>query len=177
MQQEIAVRAARHDDIPAVQHVAAVTWRATYSGEISEADITQFLACAYSERSLTSALSRLSAGFVVAERAGQVIGYAMAGLNRDGEPELHAIYVLPEHHGRGVGRALWIAATDSLVRQGYTRLCCWVLAGNGPARRFYESHGAFLAEERGFAIGSTMVREARYCVNLGRTSSSNEVAP
>ncbi|HYI14458.1 MAG TPA: GNAT family N-acetyltransferase [Thermomicrobiales bacterium] len=168
MQHGVAVRTARSDDVPAVQRVAAVTWRATYAGQIPEADIAQFLESAYSERNLTAALSRLADGFIVAESDGVATGYAMAGLNREGEPELYALYVLPEHQGAGVGQALWDAAKAALAVQGYSRMCCWVLAGNDRARHFYERQGAFLSEEREFAIGTTMVREARYCVAIGR---------
>jgi hypothetical protein len=61
---------------------------------------------------------------------------------------------------------LWNAARDELARQGYSRMCCWVLASNDRARRFYERQGAFLSEEREFAIGATMIREARYCLAI-----------
>ena len=162
------IRPARHDDIPAVRHVASVTWRATYAGQIPDVDIDSFLESAYSERSLNTALSRLGDGFVVAEFDGVVVGYAMAGPNREGEPELDAMYVLPEHHGSGAGSRLRNAATDELTQQGHQRMCCWVLSSNVPARRFYERRGAFLSEEREFAVGATMVREARYCVAIDR---------
>jgi ribosomal protein S18 acetylase RimI-like enzyme len=164
----VQIRTATLDDIAAIRHVAATTWRATYSGQIGDADIAQFLDSAYSERNLTIQISRFGAGFVVATIHGSVVGYAMAGLNRDGDAELFAIYVLPEYHGSGVGKRLWDAALVEQVRQGQSRLCCWVLASNARARRFYERQGAFLAEEREFPIGATMIREARYCLSLGQ---------
>jgi ribosomal protein S18 acetylase RimI-like enzyme len=167
----MVIRPARLDDVPAVQHVAGVTWRATYSGKIPDADIDSFLDSAYSERNLTAAVGRLGDGFVVAEVDGVVIGYAMAGLNREGEPELDAIYVVPEHQGSGAGSRLWNAARDELTRQGQRRMCCWVLSSNDRARRFYERRSAFLSEEREFAIGATMIREARYCVALDHQPS------
>jgi hypothetical protein len=43
-----------------------------------------------------------------------------------------------------------------------------VLVSNVRARRFYERQGAFLAEEREFPIGATMIREARYCLSLSQ---------
>ena len=167
----MVIRPARQLDIRAVQHVAGVTWRATYAGQIPDADIDSFLDSAYSERSLTAAVGRLGDGFVVVEVDGVVIGYAIAGLNREGEPELDAIYVLPEHQGSGAGFRLWNAARDELVRQGFSRMCCWVLSSNVRARRFYERQGAFLSEEREFAVGATMILEARYCIAIDRQPS------
>jgi ribosomal protein S18 acetylase RimI-like enzyme len=167
----MVIRPARRADIPTVQHVAGVTWRATYAGQIADTDIASFLESAYCERSLTAAVSRLGDGFVVAEVDGVVIGYAMAGLNREGESELHAIYVLPEHQGSGAGPRLWNAARDELNRQGQRRMCCWVLSSNDRARRFYERRGAFLSEEREFTVGATMVREARYCIAIDLSPS------
>lgn len=163
-----AIRRARHDDISSVRHVADITWRATYTGQIPDSDIEQFLDSAYSERSLTAAVSRLGEGFVVAEADGVVIGYAMAGPNREGEPELYAIYVLPDHHGSGAGYRLWNAVMDALARQDFSRMCCWVLSSNNRARHFYELQGAFLSEEREFAVGATMILEVRYCIAIDR---------
>jgi ribosomal protein S18 acetylase RimI-like enzyme len=165
--QDILIRPARHDDLPAVRQVAGVVWRATYAGSIPDVDIEQFLASEYSERSMTAAVSRLGDGFVVAEAGAAIVGYTMAGVNREGEPELYAIYVLPEHHGRSVGHMLWNAAKDALDRHGHRRMCCWVLASNDRARRFYERQGAFFSEEREFPVGATMIREARYCLDFG----------
>lgn len=47
--------------------------------------------------------------------------------------ELHALYVLPDHHGKGIGRRLLAAA-------GAVSLL-WVLQENHTARRFYAAHG------------------------------------
>ena len=160
----VTIRTAGPNDVDTVRRVAAEAWRATYSGHIPDVDIEHFLDGAYSERNVTRNIATLGEGFLLAEREGEVVGYAMARINRDGEAELDAIYVLPAHHGVGAGRALWDAARDALAHQGYRRMCCWVLAENDRARRFYERQGAILTEEREFAIGATMIREARYCV-------------
>lgn len=164
----LKIRTANLADIAAIQRVAGTTWRSTYAGQIPTDDIEQFLDSAYSLRSLTASISRLGDGFIVAESGGEVIGYVMAGLNRDGAPELYAIYVLEEHHGSGTGHVLWDAALAALARRGHDRMCCWVLASNVRARRFYERRGAILTEHREFAVGATTIHEARYCIALGR---------
>jgi GNAT superfamily N-acetyltransferase len=65
---------------------------------------------------------------IVAEDAGAVIGFVAFE-----EGELSALYVLPDHWGRGVGASL-LAAANPVSR-------LWVLAGNSRARSFYERHG------------------------------------
>lgn len=163
-------RVATADDLAAVQRVAQITWRATYSQAIAKRDIDHFLNWAYGLDRLESHLSRYGDGFLVAELDGQVVGYAMAGLNHDRGPELYALYVLPEQHGDGIGLRLWNAALAQVDRLGETRMCCWVLESNVRARRFYERRGAIMTESQSFPIGASMVEEVRYCAAIGGKS-------
>lgn len=167
MAKDVRVRAATHADGEAIQRVAHIAWRATYAGHIPDEDIEAFLASAYSEQRIVSTIERLGDGYLVAERGDELVGYAVAGENRDGGPELFALYVLPSAHGVGVGFALWNRASDTLARRGHQRMCCWVLAANAVARRFYERQGAILTEERDFTVDASLVRESRYCVQIG----------
>ncbi|MYY00245.1 GNAT family N-acetyltransferase [Streptomyces sp. SID486] len=106
---------------------------------------------------------------LVAERDGEVAGWAAHGPYRDGaaEPgdaELYAIYVDPAHLGRGIGRALLAASVE---RCPCPRMLLWVLKDNTPARRFYERAG-FHADgaEEPFEAGGVPVPEVRYVKNL-----------
>jgi ribosomal protein S18 acetylase RimI-like enzyme len=162
------VRQATEDDISAVQRIARHTWYATYAGHIPDADIEQFIESAYSERALHRALSRLGPGFLVAETEDQIVGYAMVGRATQGMAELYAIYVLPEYHGVGIGKALWRTAVDVVREGGFRALTLWVLASNEPAHRFYERQGAVAQEEREFPVGGGMVLETRYVLWLDR---------
>jgi ribosomal protein S18 acetylase RimI-like enzyme len=69
-------------------------------------------------------------------------------IDASGDAELWALYVVPAEQGRGLGHALWVAA------------------GNAPARRFYEQHGAVSIAERVDRIGDGVVAEVRYRVPL-----------
>lgn len=78
---------------------------------------------------------------VVAEQAGQIIGFAGAGDTRrrpdviNGAPrELYVLYVLAEHHGTGVGQALLDA-----IGAGHLQL--WVAEDNPRAHAFYARNG------------------------------------
>jgi ribosomal protein S18 acetylase RimI-like enzyme len=55
--------------------------------------------------------------------------------------EVLAIYVDPDHQGRGAGRALMDAAVAALQAGGVTEVRLWVLEKNAPARAFYERCG------------------------------------
>jgi len=95
--------------------------------------------------------------FLAAEAPGAgVVGFVRAGANRSvsptGDPlpegfaaawasELYAIYVGPRWLGRGVGRALFHAATASLREIGYPSMCVWVLTANARACGFYQRMG------------------------------------
>lgn len=91
-----------------------------------------------------------SGDIAVADTGDGIIGFAAFD-----EAELHALYVLPPHQGRGVGARLLEAAGD------VSRL--WVLKENSAGRRFYEAHG-WRAE--GTAQASFGATELLYCRDL-----------
>jgi len=77
----------------------------------------------------------------LAEEDGAVIGVLTVG-----DDELYAIYVHPEHWGRGVGQALLDRAHVELAQTcEVATLTC--LVGNARARRFYERNGWELGEQ------------------------------
>jgi ribosomal protein S18 acetylase RimI-like enzyme len=160
------VRRATVDDIPAVLDVARRTWRATYAGKIPDDDVERFVDAAYSAEQLGGAVQRLGDGFAVAVVSSDIVGYLLAGTNRDGNGELFAIYVLPEWQGLGAGQLLWDTACSVLRAGGHARMHLWVLASNESARRFYERQGATAFAEREFPVGDGVIAEAGYAIAL-----------
>ncbi len=75
----------------------------------------------------------------VAEVDGEVVGMASVGREQD-HLVLWRLYVLPEHHGQGIGSALLAAVLEEAdgrypeIRLSYTE-------GNTPAAHFYRSRG------------------------------------
>ncbi len=165
--QPFVVRSATVAQLPGVRLVAERTWQATYKGKIPKGQIEQFLERAYSLESLEQSLHRLGAGMLVASSGDQIVGYAMAGPNREGVGELFALYVLPAWQGTGTGHLLWQHATTHLRQGGFTEMVLWVLDRNERARRFYEHEGAIAWTERPFPIGSGTINEIGYRVSLG----------
>ena len=75
---------------------------------------------------------------VVAESAGQLLGFAVVLRRDDGDAELDGLFVEPTHWRHGVGRALVEQAESMATADGAASL--WVTA-NTSALRFYDSCG------------------------------------
>jgi len=95
---------------------------------------------------------RPAAEAVVAEREGQVVGFALFFTNFStflGQPGLYLedLYVQPAHRSAGVGRALLKHLAGLANQRGYGRFEWSVLDWNVDAIRFYERMGATLLPE------------------------------
>ncbi|MGY1691886.1 N-acetyltransferase family protein [Geodermatophilus sp. SYSU D01105] len=77
-------------------------------------------------------------GFLVAERAGRVVGFARADA---GTGEVAYLYVDPDEQGRGTGRLLLAAVLDRLRSAGHRRARLRTEERNAGPRRFYETGG------------------------------------
>jgi GNAT superfamily N-acetyltransferase len=83
-------------------------------------------------------------GALVAEREGRFVGLVEWEVGPEDDRavgEVHAIHVLADERGRGVGTLLLLGAVDELRSLGCRRAVLWVLDANSSARRFYERHG------------------------------------
>ena len=80
---------------------------------------------------------------LVAEVEGKVVGFVAVGRTHDleGDGELYAIYVHPDHWDKGLGAALIEAGEQRLRELGHVGAHLWVLDDNPRARRFYELAG------------------------------------
>ncbi|KUM78358.1 GNAT family N-acetyltransferase [Streptomyces curacoi] len=109
---------------------------------------------------------------LVAERGGQVVGWACHGPYRDGEArtedaELYALYVDPAHYGNGTGHALLQESVRRCTAAGHPRMLLWVLRDNTRARKFYE-RADFRPDgtEEPFEVDGVEVPEVRYTREL-----------
>jgi len=81
--------------------------------------------------------------------------------------ELDGFYADPSTWGRGVGRALLAAATQSLRDLGFSRATLWTAEANHRPRRIYEVAGwAVDGTDRHRAFGGVEFVELRYLVSL-----------
>jgi len=89
---------------------------------------------------------------LVAEVRSTVVGFALYFRNFSTWEGVHGIYledlyVMPEHRGSGLGKALLASLAALAVERGYARLEWAVLDWNQPSIEFYRSLGAVPMEE------------------------------
>ena len=161
----VTVRPATVADAPAMGQLVVRAWQAAYRGQMPDDYLNGLRAeerAAYWDGVLRREDRR--GVILVAERDGEVVGFAAAGPSPDpqGAGELYAINVDPDHWGGGAGRALLGAAQAELDRMGFAESVLWVLPGNARARRFYERAGwaADGTEKTSEAFGSASTRSA-----------------
>ncbi len=159
------VRPARPDDVAAIAFVHHATWLATYRGLVPDAFLDALAVETMARRRRGSLGNPATVDLVALDDAGEVVGFAAGGPERDGDVdfdgELYALYVLPGSQTRGLGRALTRAMAEALAARGYAAMLVWVLAEN-PARRFYEAMGGVAVREKEVEIGGEALAELGY---------------
>ncbi|WP_171109415.1 MULTISPECIES: GNAT family N-acetyltransferase [Streptomyces] len=169
----VHIRELTVDDCERVAEIRVGGWRTAYRGLMPQSYLDAL--------SVPEDAARHRARFgqgdgsvvnLVAEREGEVVGWACHGPYRDGEvrtsdAELYAIYVDPERYGEGIGHALLKESVRRCRAAGHPRMLLWVLRDNAPARHFYERAG-FTADgaQEPFEVEGVEVPEVRYAREL-----------
>jgi ribosomal protein S18 acetylase RimI-like enzyme len=78
---------------------------------------------------------------LLATAAGRDVGYCVCTIDEDRQGEIDSIYVVKEHRGRGVGRALMREAMRWLGSRPTRAIIVDVLSGNEDAMRLYKEIG------------------------------------
>jgi len=155
----VRLRAGGFADIAVVQTLAGEIWHRHYPGILSREQIEYMLAHGYSHEALSRFVTDDGAGLALADADDRAVGFAAWYRVEDATTKLDKLYVLPEHHGAGVGRTL-IEHVASLARErACTTLTLNVNRNNAYAIRAYERCG-FTIDSRGdFPIGGGFVME------------------
>ena len=140
----MSIREARPADVPAI--VGLVRELADYERELARCELTadQLHAALFGARPALFGH--------VAEVDGAVVGCALWFLNFSTWEGVHGIYledlyVMPEHRGTGLGKALLKSLAQIAVERGYARFEWWVLDWNTPSIDFYRRLGAVPMDE------------------------------
>ena len=138
------VREARESDVERIHQL--VRDLATYERAPDEVKATpeQLRAALFGPQPAAYAL--------VAEIGNEVVGFALYFLNFstwEGVPGIYLedLYVMPEHRGTGLGKALLKSLAQIAVERGYARFEWWVLDWNTPSIDFYRRLGAVPMDE------------------------------
>ena len=144
----VAIRPATRADVPTLGRLAALLVRSHH-----DLDARRFIpATPRTEQGygayLSSQLEEPDVFVLVAERAGEVVGYTYAALEgpdymslRGPAGVLHDIVVDPAHRGGGVGRMLLDATLELLTSRGAPRVVLSTAERNEAAQRLFERAG------------------------------------
>lgn len=134
----IVVRGAVGDDLAGVLSVGHRTWLATYEPIAGPEYVAMGLAKWWTSDVVTDSIRK--GRTLVATRGDEVVGVATYG-PQDDSFVIWKLYVLPGHHGQGIGTRLLEAVVARAVENDQTRITLSYLEGNRQAARFYARHG------------------------------------
>jgi GNAT superfamily N-acetyltransferase len=142
------IREAVPEDAPALAEVQVGSWKATYPGILPDTLLAS-LSVEARAAAFTEALAAPRPGWHMwaLEARGGLVGFAVAGPCRDADQdsrsvgEVHAIYLVREAWGQGLGSALMARALEGLREGGFGEAVLWVLERNARGRRFYGRSG------------------------------------
>ena len=139
------------------------SWRQAYTGLIPHKSLDTIIG--RRDPKWWARAIRNSTRVLVMESDSQLVGYATIGPNRvsalSQEGEVYELYLLPEYQGVGIGKNLFLAAREQLVRLGFKGCVVWVLEENDPAMQFYRNAGGIdIAEGTETFNGKTLNKVA-----------------
>ncbi len=162
------IRRALPEELSAVAKVHVDSWRSTYR-DIVPAHFLEGLSYEAAEERFQRLLAnrdRQPFMYVAVDPADGIVGYATGGRARSGPAEftgeLYALYLLQEHQGRGIGRALFQAVATELVHAGIYSMIVWALEANERACRFYQRMGGELVANGTIEIGGQNCPEVAF---------------
>ncbi|MEO5660899.1 MAG: GNAT family N-acetyltransferase [Polaromonas sp.] len=163
-----SVRPATARDAKAIAEIHVATWHAAYKDLMPE-DHLKTMTVEKRQAYWREAIEFSEPQLLVATDGDQVVGFVGYDRSRDANTrssvgEIWAMYVAPDHWGKGVGLLLWDGARDGLKEEGCTQVTIWVLLNNERAMTFYEHAAGFKREMpslKTVAFGSAKLEEIR----------------
>jgi ribosomal protein S18 acetylase RimI-like enzyme len=156
----IAIAPARRDQLPEVQRLAGVIWRAHYPGIITPEQIDYMLDQGYALDVLERFLGRPDRGLELALAGGALAGFAAWYLTGNpAEAKVDKLYVLQSRQRHGLGGRLIARVVDAARAAGATTLILNVNKQNTLAIRAYEKHGFTVREAVVVDIGRGYVMD------------------
>lgn len=163
----VSIRRATPGDAPAIARVRVDSWRTTYRGMIPDAYLDGMqvdASTALWDRVLNAGVNTTCVFVAVHET--DVVGFScgnrLAPPKHGYDAELAAVYLRREFQRAGLGRQLVGAVAEAQREVGATGLITWVIAGNKPAREFYQRLGGELIVEQPFNWDGMDLVEAGY---------------
>ena len=147
-------------DAAALDRIFDVTFCETFAHLYAAEDLDAFLGD-FGIVDWKAQLADSAFAFRIAEEGGQPVGYVKLGPAlklpiQSARPALllDQLYVLKEHHGSGIARALMDWAIDEARRREAGELYLTVYVDNHRARRFYDRYGFEPVGRYDFMVGN-----------------------
>lgn len=149
-----SIEDATEEDIPAIIEVAEQTWWSTYSRILSPEQIRYMLEVIYAPEILVPQLRDKIQTYLVLRANEKIQGFVAYSPNPEDTSvyKIQKLYVLPQLHKKGYGRALVTAVADRLRANGIRYVDLNVNRYNS-ARGFYERLGFRVIREEDIPIG------------------------
>jgi len=153
------IRKASLSDYTTIYNIAIPVWNATYKNILTPEQMDYMIKLFYSEEVIAEQISLNGHQFLLAEHNGKYLGFASYQVNHKYETtKLHKLYVLPEAHGQGVGKALVRVIENAAKKSTNDKLILNVNRFN-PAVSFYLKSGFENIGEDDVDIGNGYLME------------------
>ena len=160
----IDIRWSTRQDAAALAEVHNAAWRYAYAGIIPGIDLERSITRhgrGWWERRLSG-----SARYLILSFDGEIVGYAGFGpspiYSKPPLGEIYELYLKPEYHGTGLGKALFREARAHLRSYGFKQLIIWSLKENENGCRFYEALGGKAKLRATEPFGATRLEKIGY---------------
>ena len=157
------IREMKREDMKQVQDVAQKSWHSTYEGIIPRKIQENFLKVAYSDEMMEK---RLNESLIfVAVMNNKVVGFSnFTTVNNAGQAELSAIYLYPNHQGKGIGTALLQQGIETL--KNVKTIYIDVEKENNSGTIFYKAKGCKVIKEYEENFDGHMLQTVRMCLTV-----------
>lgn len=150
----------QENDFAAVASVARRIWLEHYTTIVSTDQIEYMLGGRFTPENLRRYIAAADRWLDVLRVRDEIVGYCSFALtDTPREMKLEQLYLLPSHHGRGLGRFMLEHVERKCLEQGCSRLMLQVNKRNEKAIRVYRGAGFTCCQEVVVDIGSGFVMD------------------
>lgn len=148
------------ENFTSIRAIAAAVWPIAYSPIMSQEQLDYMMEMMYSIPSLQLQANEKKHRFILAIEKETVLGFASYEFNYSKKPKIkiHKIYILSNHQGKGIGKALINFIANEANERHQKGLILNVNKKN-KAIRFYESIGFTISNEEVIDIGNGFVMD------------------
>jgi ribosomal protein S18 acetylase RimI-like enzyme len=154
------IRDASIPEVEIIQDIAQRTWWPVYSPILSKGQIEYMLSTMYSTPAIQGAMQDGSQTFIILYEDGIPKGFAAYGAWKEDSNnwKISKLYVLPDEHGKGLGRMLLDEIRNRAAQNKLEKLILNVNRYN-PAVNFYKRYGFDILREEDGPIGPYVMND------------------